>query len=270
MFDKIFSYNKRKVQFVFFTLLVDLFLILIILRFPEYYQDFLINFGLADLSTTIYVGSWVVCVLLSLIMLVLLHNKVGTFLIEFRAAAREKNVSEIARRFFVMNAFDGAMTMIGVIMGLYLGGGAEPRTVISSGVGTSLAMGLSGASGAYLSEKAESARRIKELEEALFIDLEGSVLDRRSSQATLYLVLVDALSPAMASLISIVPYFLALQNIIDSTVATITSIVLMMMLIFSLGLFLGKVSGEDILRYGFITFSVGLITFLLTYLLIPV
>ena len=270
MSDKIFSYNKRKVQFVFFTLLVDLFLIIIIWRFPNYYQDFLLYLRLAELSTIIYVGSLVVCLLLFLILLVLLHNKFGTFLIEFQAAMKDKNVSEIARRYFVMNAFDGAMTMIGVVMGLYLGGGAEPRTVISSGVGTSLAMGLSGASGAYLSEKAESARHIKELEEALFIDLEGSVLDRRSSQATLYLALVDALSPAVASLISIVPYFLSLQNIIDSTVATITSIILMMMLIFALGLFLGKVSGEDILRYGFITFSIGLITFLLTYLLIPI
>jgi predicted membrane protein (TIGR00267 family) len=270
MLNKIFNYSKKKVQLVFFTLLVDIFFIIITLRFPEYYQDFFLYLGLDDLTTIIYVGSLVVCVLLSLVLLVFLRNKFGIFLIEFRAVVKDKNVSEMARRFFVMNAFDGAMTMIGVVMGLYLGGGAEPRTVISSGVGTSLAMGLSGASGAYLSEKAESRRRVKELEEALFIDLEGSVLDRRSSQATLYLALVDALSPALSSLISIIPYFLSLQNIIDSTVATITSIVLMMILIFSLGLFLGKVSGEDILRYGFITLSIGLITFLLTYLLIPI
>jgi len=50
-------------------------------------------------------------------------------------------VSSITRRYFVMNAFDGALTMLGVVIGAYIAG--------------SIAMGASGMSGAYMAEKAE-------------------------------------------------------------------------------------------------------------------
>ena len=65
------------------------------------------------------------------------------------------DVGPITRRYFVMNAFDGALTMLGVIFGAYVSGVLKPMIIISAGIAGSIAMGVSGMSGAYMTEKAE-------------------------------------------------------------------------------------------------------------------
>ena len=54
------------------------------------------------------------------------------------------NIAEIARRYFAMNAFDGVLTMIGVLMGNWMAGVDDARIVLSTGLATSVAMGISG------------------------------------------------------------------------------------------------------------------------------
>ena len=68
------------------------------------------------------------------------------------------NIGEIARRYFAMNAFDGVLTIIGVLMGNFMAGVQEPRIVVSTGLATCVAMGVSGLWGAYLTEAAERKR----------------------------------------------------------------------------------------------------------------
>lgn len=54
------------------------------------------------------------------------------------------NISEIARRYFVMNAFDGVLTIIGVLVGNLTAGVEDPNVVLSTGLATSVVMGISG------------------------------------------------------------------------------------------------------------------------------
>jgi hypothetical protein len=70
---------------------------------------------------------------------------------------------EIARRYLAMNAFDGALTMLGLIFGgLITMQTANPEVVFDAlllaAVGTSVAMAVSGFSGSYLAESAERDR----------------------------------------------------------------------------------------------------------------
>ena len=51
------------------------------------------------------------------------------------------NVGEIARRYFVMNAFDGVLTIIGMLMGNMAAGVTNANIVITTGLSTSIAMG---------------------------------------------------------------------------------------------------------------------------------
>ena len=51
---------------------------------------------------------------------------------------------EITRRAFVNNAFDGALTILGILMGNIILGATDPRLVISMGLSACLAMGMSG------------------------------------------------------------------------------------------------------------------------------
>jgi len=48
---------------------------------------------------------------------------------------------DITRRYFVMNAFDGALTMLGVVIGAYVAGILEPIIIITAGIAGSIAMG---------------------------------------------------------------------------------------------------------------------------------
>jgi len=172
---------------------------------------------------------------------------------------KDEHVAEIARRYFVMNAFDGALTVLGVIVGARLAGGlADPKIIISAGFGTSLAMGVSGAFGAYLTERSE---RIKDRAEQKKPDMV------RVSQEALYLALVDGLSPAMAAIVGISPFFLSQIRIIPTDMAFSVSILLVMIELFFLGIFLGRIAGKSMIFHGLITLLAGLATFSLITLL---
>ena len=42
------------------------------------------------------------------------------------------SAGDITRRYFVMNAFDGALTMLGVVIGAYIAGIPKPMPIISA------------------------------------------------------------------------------------------------------------------------------------------
>ena len=81
-------------------------------------------------------------------------------------------VGEIARRYFAMNAFDGVLTAIGVLVGGYLGGVDSPRAIFTVVLTTAVGMGVSGFYGSYLVERAERGRAMRELEESTLSSLQ--------------------------------------------------------------------------------------------------
>jgi hypothetical protein len=81
------------------------------------------------------------------------------------------DVNGIIRRYAIVNGFDGALTMLGLLSGFLLSGGAPLPTVIAACVGAAVALGVSGLTSAYLSESAERRRSLAELESAMITDL---------------------------------------------------------------------------------------------------
>lgn len=189
------------------------------------------------------------------------------FFENFDKYAKISGVNKILRRYFVMNAFDGALTMLGIIMGAYMADFFYPEIIVKAGIGAGLAMGISGAWGAYMTEMAERSKEIKELENAMFSNLEGSLIDKASKAAVLSVAIVDGISPLIATTIAILPFILAINSIISTTSAIIISIVLIFSMLFSLGVFLGKVSGERIILKGSLMVLAGAVTlFLILFL----
>jgi len=88
------------------------------------------------------------------------------------------NYSQIARRYFVNNFYDGMLTIMGILLGFLVFLLQNPNQpilssyVILTGMGTSISMLISGISGSYLSEKAEQKKGRKELERAMGIIVE--------------------------------------------------------------------------------------------------
>ena len=166
---------------------------------------------------------------------------------------------DIARRAFVNNAFDGALTLLGILMGNIILGEVQPQTVISTGLSACLAMGVSGSFGRYFSERAESKRTVKQIEDYMFTDLTGSSIERESQRKVLIISLVDGLSPALAAVIPLAPFFLVQATILVLTTAVIASFILVFLVLFVLGLFLGRISDENMILHGFMVVGVGFI-----------
>jgi predicted membrane protein (TIGR00267 family) len=173
---------------------------------------------------------------------------------------RISDVGPISRRYFVMNAFDGALTMLGVVIGAYVAGILEPMPIISAAVAGSIAMGTSGMSGAYMTEKAERTKELKELEKAMLTDLKNGLHHRSHKFATIFAALVDGISPALAAMLVVSPFFMVNPGIITVETAFFTCIVLTLVVLSLLGVYLAKISDESMIRYGVQMLLVGCVT----------
>lgn len=173
---------------------------------------------------------------------------------------------KIARRALANNAFDGVLTMIGVLMGNYLGGVTDAIIVIRIGIATAISIGISGLWGAYLAESAERGRELAELEKISLTDLGETKIGRASRVAVIVVSLVDGLSPFVSSLIVLIPFFLA-PLISDILFSYVLSLVVALVSLFVLGMFLGYVSGRNLLSYGLRTVVAGVVAVVINALL---
>ena len=173
---------------------------------------------------------------------------------------------QIARRALANNAFDGVLTMVGVVMGQWIGGVESAATVILTGLATSISIGVSGLWGAYLAESAERGRELAELEKISLIDLGETKIGRASRVAVIVVSLVDGLSPLFSSLIVLTPFFFA-SLVGDMVVSYVVSLVLALVCLFGLGMFLGHISGRSLIGYGIRTAIAGVVAIVITRLL---
>lgn len=174
--------------------------------------------------------------------------------------------SQIARRALANNAFDGVLTMIGVLMGNYLSDVPSPATVIRIGIATSVSIGVSGLWGAYLTESAERGRDLAELERISLTDLSNTKIGRASRMAVVVVSLVDGISPLVSSLIVLVPFFFA-PFIGGILVSYILSLIVALISLFGLGMFLGRISGRSLVGYGLRTVVAGIVAIVINALL---
>ena len=189
------------------------------------------------------------------------------FLSSLRTYLHITRADSIARRYLAMNGFDGALTTLGVIMGAYIAGVLEIKLILSAGFGASLAMGISGATGAYMAEKAERVKSMKELEDAMFTSLNDTVIEKASNATVYFVAFIDALSPIVASLISLSPFIAASFGVLTVTNAFYFSLGLNGSTLFVLGVFLGKTSRSNVLLYGGLMVLAGFVTAIIMVLL---
>jgi predicted membrane protein (TIGR00267 family) len=184
----------------------------------------------------------------------------------FREYSEIADVAEIARRYFAMNAFDGVLTIIGVLMGNFVSQVQDTKLIVVTGLSTSLAMGISGLWGSYLTESAERRHEIDELERQTLTDLHNTKIGKASRMAAVMVAIVDGLSPFLASILVLVPFFLTglLPSIAWSYYAAFA---MALFTLFGLGLFLGRISKENLLISGLKTVIAGAICMALSYLL---
>jgi predicted membrane protein (TIGR00267 family) len=177
---------------------------------------------------------------------------------------RLARVGEIARRYFAMNAFDGVLTILGVLVGGYFGDIRSAASIVTLGMTASFAMGVSGFYGAYMTERAERNRALAELEKSTLSDLRDTDIGHASTYATVVVSFVDGTSPFAAAAIAVSPFFFG--SAIDIEHAYYAAFALAFAELFALGAFLGTISRERIVVSGIKMVVAGLICAAVGYL----
>ena len=174
--------------------------------------------------------------------------------------------ASIARRYFVIGAFDGALTVLGVIIGVYVAeASVHPelarQLIIGAGLAGGIALAVSSGVGAYEAERVEHILSHKNLEQAMLSSVEGS----RKEAMTVSIVVsatVHGVAPMIAAFVPLVPFFfMPLHE------AVVTGIVITMMFLFVLGAFLGNLIKEIFVYTGLRFVIAGLATAIILILI---
>ncbi|MBA7605469.1 hypothetical protein ES703_12601 [subsurface metagenome] len=154
-------------------------------------------------------------------------------------------VDEYARRLFSMNGFDGCITILGMLISFYIQNINDPLLIFKIGFAAAIAMAMSGLWGAYLTERSERIKDLKELERVTISDLNNTKIGSALRFATIVVAMVDAIAPFVTAFLALIPFLFA--KILDIKTCYYISFIILFSTLFLLGIFLGRVSKENLL-----------------------
>ncbi len=175
----------------------------------------------------------------------------------------------IARRYFIVNGFDGALTMLGLLAGFYVSEDVRLPVVINACLGVAIALGMSGVSSAYISEAAEKQRELKELEKAMVTDLRNSAHGQAARLLPMFIAFVNGMTPLAISFLILLPLWLAPTVEPFSAFPLESAFAMALIIIFFLGVYLGKVSHTFWLWAGLRTLVIAAATTALIFIISP-
>lgn len=189
---------------------------------------------------------------------------------QIRFLLRISSTHSIVRRYFVVNGFDGALTMLGLFIGFLISAPENLTVIINACMGAAIALGVSGVSSAYISEQAEQQRSLSKLEDAMVTNLQDGAHGKATRWVPMLIALVNGSAPLVISILVITPLWLANSGVALFMPPLYIASIIALILIFLLGVFLGRVSNISWLRSGIRTLLIALITILLIYLFVGV
>ena len=172
----------------------------------------------------------------------------------------------LVRRYFVVNGFDGALAMLGLLTGFHLSGDVDLAVVVAACVGTTVALGISGLTSAYLSESAERRRALSDLEQAMLTNLSDSEHGDAARLLPWLIALVNGAAPVAMALLIMIPLWLGLAGVPLLLEPVTLAIVVAFACIFGLGVFLGSVGGTHWLGSGVKALLIAVATVLIILL----
>jgi len=187
------------------------------------------------------------------------------FLKKIKKYREFSSVDEIVRRYFVMNGFDGILTVLGIVIGSYFANVKDPSIIIITTISTCVAIGISGFSGTFMSERAERKRYIKTLERKMLTKFNNNIINESAGFASFYSAIIAGISPIIFAIIILIPMFLTSFGLIPYIIAFYGLIGISILTLFILGIFLGRVSKENIIVWGIKMSLIGLFATLLLF-----
>ncbi len=155
----------------------------------------------------------------------------------------------IVRRYFVIGAFDGALTILGVILGAYVGEGIDHpelarQLIVGAGLAGGIALAVSSTVGAYEAERVEHQLSHQHLEKAMLRPVEGDRIDAMKVSISVS-AMVHGIAPLLAAFVPLVPFFF-----MGLDAAVVTAIAMTLSFLFILGAYMGSLIKEMLVYTG--------------------
>lgn len=178
---------------------------------------------------------------------------------------RITELGSLTRRYIVIGAFDGALTIVAIILAalaaaVLLGALMTSdqvtllvRASLSAGVGLAISSGW----GAYEAERVERKKEIQHLEQHMQRPMDGCMVESAVKFATGWASFIHGISPLPAAILPLIPLVLFPSNFV--TAATI-SIIVTMIFLFILGVWMGRIAKTNMRFGGLRMVIIGLIT----------
>ncbi len=154
-------------------------------------------------------------------------------------------------RYLIRGFVDGVLSTLGVVIGASTAIGTSTQAsqvIIAAGIGGGMANGLSNILGAFMAEKVMVGERLEELEKAMVKEeaLRETKLNEKFKTRTISGSLADGLSTIGGALIPVIPFVLAPVFLISERTALLSSVVFSLLLFAFLGVYVGRVTKENI------------------------
>ncbi|ACV24098.1 TIGR00267 family protein [Methanocaldococcus fervens] len=149
-------------------------------------------------------------------------------------------------RYMVRGLIDGSLSALGVVIGA--SGAADASVIIAAGLGGGIANGLSNILGAFTAEKASLERERIQKEKSLLKKngyLKKSIIYKKAIRETMICGLIDGISTALGSALPVIPFFF-----FNISTALYVAIAITIVELFTLGVFIGKISKENVVVSG--------------------
>jgi predicted membrane protein (TIGR00267 family) len=164
-------------------------------------------------------------------------------------------------RYIVRGLIDGSLSTLGIVLGASIGG--DPKVIMAAGLGGGIANSISNLLGALTGEKAGVMIKLAKYEKAMVgcdVNLKDTKVYEKEKKRIWKAGIFDAIATFFGSVLPVMPFLFVPFGLINLPAAILSSIVLTVSLLFALGIYLGKLSKENILWAGTKMAIFGIIT----------
>lgn len=170
-----------------------------------------------------------------------------------------EDLKEIGRRYAVTNSFDSVLMMLGILLGSYSTGVSNSTTVMGLIIAGAGSIFLSGFLGTYISERAERELKVKELEKAVMITLEETIIGKMERRKAILIALMSGGVPSLVVVLLAIPFYLNILGFICLEHSYASSVIEALSFLLIIGAYLGSISGKSRIIYALLTLGAGLL-----------
>mgnify|MGYP000881317599 CR=1 FL=1 len=174
-------------------------------------------------------------------------------------------------RYVALGTMDGILAVMGVTLaasGVATASGAQIENFVIglTGLSGGIALAMSNAFGSFIGERAEEARTLRELEEKMMLnegELDDTLIHQQAKRRIYMSMFTHGFSSFIGAFVPVVPFLV----IGDRMTALVTTLVACFIALIALGIYLGRVSRESLLRTSIEIVIIGIVISAISFII---